>query len=82
MAIFDIFTDPNTGKYSSHRFWYSVANVVTTWIIIRLTLQDHLTLDFFLSYSAMVGGYSVATRLINRTQPASATSPKTEEVSS
>jgi hypothetical protein len=57
-------TDETTGKYSGHRVWYAISNITATGAIIKMSYLSELTVDFFIAYLAIVGGYSVASEMI------------------
>lgn len=57
-------TDENTGRYSGHRVWYSISNMVATGAVIKMIVLSQLNVDFFIAYMGIVGGYSVAVEMI------------------
>lgn len=52
------------GRVSNTMFWSSVAYGVATWIIIHLTNNDKLTVDYFLAYLAVVAVHTGASKFI------------------
>lgn len=61
-----VWTDHTTGQYSSSKVWYSIANVVATVIVLKMTYNNTLTIDFFIAYLGVVGGHSAFSNFISR----------------
>lgn len=64
-------TRNSDGSFSSTKFWQTVVYTVSTWIMIRITLDEKMTLDFFLVYLAIAtGARSFQTFLTNKSSNA------------
>ena len=53
-----LFVLDSTGVPSATKFFSSIAYFVASWVIIRLTLNEHLTVDYYLVYLGVATGHS------------------------
>lgn len=63
MKLRDFYSYPD-GRFAMSKFWGSVAYAVATWIVIRLTVNEHMTYEILLVYLGTVGSAEVAKKLI------------------
>lgn len=60
----DLITSKGTNHVSLTKLLQFVGGSVATWIVIRLTLTDHLTWDIFASYLAYVGSIEAYSKFV------------------
>ncbi len=59
------------GKFSHSKFWSNVAYAITSWVIIKLTMDGKISVDYFLWYLIIAGGHSAIAKYINARQSGS-----------
>ena len=60
-------TRNSDGSFSSTKFWQTVVYIICSWIMIRLTLDKSMSMDYFLIYLAIAtGARSFQTFLTNK----------------
>lgn len=69
LAFYNLFIFDEAGKYSHTRFWSSVAYGVATWVIIQLTIHDHITVEYLFSYMAILASHNGASKWLNSRSP-------------
>lgn len=63
MNVKDFYSYPD-GRFAMSKFWGNVAYAVATWIVVRMTLSQHMTFEILLVYLGTVGSAEVAKKLI------------------
>ena len=61
----DVFIN-NNGKPSHTKVFSSIAYITATWIVIVLTYNHNLTVDYFMWYLAIVGAHATASKWIDK----------------
>ena len=59
------------GRFSHSKFWSNIAYGVCTWLMITITLDGKMTVDFMLWYLVIAGGHSAIAKYINARQSGS-----------
>lgn len=65
MRIRELIQANKDGKTSTTKFWYNIACVTATFIIIYYTLEYKLTWEMFGIYLISVGGFSSVSKFLN-----------------
>ncbi|MCW3479719.1 hypothetical protein OL229_09110 [Neisseriaceae bacterium JH1-16] len=64
MRLAELISNPDTGRLSHTKLWANVACAAATGMFVYQGYKGALTLDTWLVYLGLVGGYSAALRLI------------------
>ena len=69
LAFYNLFIFDEQGRYSHTRFWSSVSYGVATWVIIQLTMNDHITVEYLFSYMAILASHNGASTWLKSRSP-------------